>query len=176
MQARMVAEVLRGGAGPVAQRSIVEALAEAKAADGADGEQPRSAATAAAAKENKAADPGQVAGSGSQPVAAAAVTAAAEGGSSSPAVVERPAVPEEGGSENWDGKGREAGVDVDPVLVQKFLQTKEESLKLLLEDFGGQVRYLRRLKALDAGFRIIVAFGPNGLFVRMSIRLKLKKR
>jgi hypothetical protein len=146
MQARMVAEALRGGAGPVAQRSIVEALAEAEAADAADGERPRSAATAAAAKEIKSADPGQVAGSGSQPVVAAAVTAVAEGGSS-PAVVKRPSVPGEGGSENRDGKGRGAGVDVDPVLVQKFLQTKEESLKLLLEDFGGQVRYLRRLLA-----------------------------
>ncbi len=31
-------------------------------------------------------------------------------------------------------------MEVDPALVQKFLQTKEESLKLLLEDFGGQVQ------------------------------------
>ncbi len=135
----MVAEALRGGAGPAAQRSIVDALAEAEAARGADGEAPPAAAAKAGRTELlRSGD--TVAGSGPDGGASRADAAAAPEIESTISAVDRRSGSAEGGRGRGDGEGRGPAMEVDPALVQKFLQTKEESLKLLLEDFGGQVQ------------------------------------
>ena len=138
-QARMIAEALRGGAGPAAQQSIVDALAEAEAARGTDVEAPHVAAEKAGRMEVLLSGE-TIAGSGPDGSANRVAAAAAPEIESTSSGVDRRTGSAEGGAGKGDGEGRGPAVEVDPALVQKFLQTKEESLKLLLEDFGGQVQ------------------------------------